>query len=442
MLVGKPKREILMKGSIYTEQKCPFVLRDEKGNVIGKCNKPFVYVHPLGFYCPEHQTVPTRYLIDVYWTPIPGKGEGQVRIYSDKSGMPIDSFHRAQIAQEEISREIIAGKFDPTAWKKSRKKDFYCSVLLDRFLEVKISAIAVSYVHNYRAYVRVHKDYWGDFDVREIRKNHVNSEYLYHLEKMWSGPKHMATRALYFYNFRVFLNWCEERGLIDHVPRFIKIDVPDPELAVLSENQLKDVIHVYCPVDDRPFLAFLILTPVRPGEARAIKLQQVDLESGNILIDHHFSREELKPKRKGQKSESYCVAIHPEIADWIVWRKSEGSDEDWLLPRPYDGDHYTQDDLTYLWEKIRAAMGLDKKIRMYDATRHSAATLMARKGADIFDIQAALGHTTPKMAKRYVAIAMPGTKKINVLSLKRNEEAAAGDYSGNTAVGRKRHRKK
>jgi integrase len=165
-----------------------------------------------------------------------------------------------------------------------------------------------------------------------------------------------------------------------------------------------------------------MLTPCRPGEARAIKCGQVNLDRRSIYIDSTFSLEDRMKGRKAKKSKPYRVSIHEQIYDDIARRVRSCSPDDFLFERP-KGGHYTMHDLNRMWEKIRAAAAMEgvevlDGIRMYDATRHSAATIMAEKGATALQIQAALGHSRSEMSENYIHLAEDHTAKVvSILSL-------------------------
>ena len=144
---------------------------------------------------------------------------------------------------------------------------------------------------------------------------------------------------------------------------------------------------------------------------------KVNLKRASILIDCTFSDEILHDVRKNEDSEPYAIAIHPSMVPYIAWRKSTAASEDeWLFPQP-SGHHYTQSTLAKMFAKIRTAAGLPANLRLYDATRHTVASILADKGYDVFDLQKLLGHSNTSTTQRYTTGAVVGTRINSNLTL-------------------------
>jgi hypothetical protein len=118
LLSTSPRSDKKMPGIIRTKEKCP------------KCNKPFRHFERIGFICQEHQTIPQRFFIDLYF----GK---QIKIYSHKSGLVLSSYDLALETLKHIQYEIRNHSFDPSKYVKSELSQFQCDILIEKFLKFK-----------------------------------------------------------------------------------------------------------------------------------------------------------------------------------------------------------------------------------------------------------------------------------------------------------------
>lgn len=213
----------------------------------------------------------------------------------------------------------------------------------------------------------------------------------------------------------------------------MKFDKPERKGSPLTEAQMYDVFH-QTPGPYQAIMAFLMLHGTRPGEARAIVMSQIDPDAGNILINATFSDRDRLPRRKNAESEAYTVSIHPEMYDWIAYQyDNRRSDDEPLFKRSYDGSYFTGRRLQLVWDRIRKRMGLPKNVRMYDATRHSNATALAKKGYGTGEIKRALGHSRETTTLRYTGGVRPAPSQANAsLSLATRPEDTAGQVRERT----------
>ncbi len=90
-------------GCIRTSQKCL------------NCNISF----PNNFICPNCQSQPNRFFIDLWW-------KKRIKIYSDPQGIPIDSYLKAQTILNVIRLQINSGDFLPENWRPEKSKKRMC----------------------------------------------------------------------------------------------------------------------------------------------------------------------------------------------------------------------------------------------------------------------------------------------------------------------------
>lgn len=371
-------------GHIRVKGKCPI------------CGKPFTEIRKLGFVCLEHQTVPKRFYIDIPW-----KGQ-RIRVFTDRSGQVLDSYGRADRLSYRIAEELENHTFDPCHYVTAEPSRFHAENLLDRFEKGRVENLAPSYKKDYRRMIRIAREFFGKADVREIRKANI-IEFADYCRKRFAWGEKTLKNALDV--FKVFMNWLHnDLEFLPKVPRFPDVDIPAPSVKwIHSEDQV--VIYEYVADEDKPIIGFLMLHGCRPGEARAIKCKDVDLETRSINCHATFSKNTYRERRKGKKSKPYIIAIHPEMAQFITDAVKGSHPEAFLFINPRSGIAYSQEAVFRVWGNMRKKakeqnVCLDG-LRLYDASRHSFASQLANQNVPTHKISWLLGHSTTKMSEKY-----------------------------------------
>jgi len=369
-----------MQGTIRVKGSCPV------------CKKTFEHVKRMGYICQECKTVPKRFYIDL------SHDGARFRIFSDKQGKVLDTYVRADDLLKVINYEIKAHTFDPSHYVKSQIEKYWAINLLPQFLEHKLKEVAPSSSADLKRKVRIASEFFGTKDVREIRKIDIVG-YKEHCEKNFSwSPKTLKDNLD---QFKTFLYWLKnDLELIDNVPHFPEIEVSEPSIKWLSA---KDQIALFekVPDADKPIIAFLMLHGCRPGEARAIKCKDVDLEGVFINCHATFSNNVYKERRKGRGAKSYAIPIHPEMRGYVEDRVNNSLPEAFLFINPRTGNCYYESSLRKIWDKTRAQAGIGKELRLYDACRHSFASQLINSGVSLFTVSKMLGHSSTKMTEKY-----------------------------------------
>jgi integrase len=234
-------------------------------------------------------------------------------------------------------------------------------------------------------------------DVRDIRKLHL-LEYRTYLEKLPVGPK---TIWNYLATFKTFMNWCRsELGILSIVPPFPIIEHNEPVINwVSAEDQVKLLSHAR--EEDKPIFMFLMLSGIRPGEARALKIRDVDLAKQVIHVRATFSDKVYREKRKGRGAKPYVIPIHQEMMPYIQNRVKSALPGAWLFFNSRTGGPFTMKRLDESWDIVRKRAGITDRLRLYDATRHSLASGLVARGESIFTVSKLLGHTSIKTTMKY-----------------------------------------
>ena len=105
-----------------------------------------------------------------------------------------------------------------------------------------------------------------------------------------------------------------------------------------------------------------MLSGCRPGEARALKCKDINLEQKTITISATFSDNIYRQKRKGKKSKSVTIPIHHEMFGYIKDRVENNLPEAYVFVNSNTGLHYSKTKLGRIWDVVRDKAGLDKAI--------------------------------------------------------------------------------
>ena len=379
LIAGKDE---IMKGSICARGKCPV------------CSGKFAEIKKVAFFCPKHKTVPKRLYIDFYYNG------HRYKLFSDRYGQVLDSYQRAETLLVHINGEVERHTFDPTHYIKQELEKFYTDRLLDGFLEYKLSSnkIAPSYVSHYRRHVGIAKEYFKSKDIRDLRKLDIVN-YTDHVRKTYKfGNKTLRNCVSLFKTFLFYLK--NDLEILKTVPHFPIIEITQPAIQWLTP-EVQKVAFGHIPGQDKPIIAFLMLSGCRPGEARALKCKDVNIKQETITISATFSDHTYQRKRKGQGSKNAIIPIHPELMHFIKNRVENNLSEAFVFVNPNSGLHYSKTRLATVWSNARVKAGLDKSIRLYDATRHSFASQLVNSGVSIFSISKLLGHADIRTSEIY-----------------------------------------
>jgi integrase len=144
-----------------------------------------------------------------------------------------------------------------------------------------------------------------------------------------------------------------------------------------------------------------LLSGCRPGEARALKCRDIDIEHKLITISATFSDTVYRQKRKGQGAKKAIIPIHAEIFEFIKYRVENNLPEAFVFVSD-TGSHYSESKLHRMWGVVREKAGLDKSIRLYDASRHSFASQLINSGVSVYSVSHLLGHSNIKTTEKYL----------------------------------------
>jgi len=379
-----------VKGRIKTKEKCP------------KCKGKFEHIYKMGFICNKCKTMPRRFYLDLHWS-------GQrIKIYSDERCHPLDSYNLSLETLFKLNAEIRDGSFDLSKYIKKTQAEYYTKVRLTQYLKKKEDKIAPSNINSFKKQINVACEFFGTKDVRDIRKLDLEQYEDFLLGKGLSAK----TVKNYIDTFMAFLRYLKnDLEIVTNVPKPPHLDIRQPVFCWVTPETQAEILEEI-PEGDRPIIIFLMLQGVRPSEARAIKVEDVDLENKVVFIRRTFSKNVLVPRRKGKGAPPLIQPIHPELYpildDLLTKRKTLDRFSQtreltggFLFLNPRTGKPYSENGIRRIWHRVREKLGISKTVRLYDVTRHSFASNLLNRNVPISKISKLLGHTSIGTTERY-----------------------------------------
>jgi integrase len=324
------------------------------------------------------------------------KYEGsRIYIRTDKHGRA-HTFATAAKALIDINQEIADHVFNPREWAAATvvRRLFENEIeawIERREIDAEKGKLAPSTLGNYRTYAakyyRASSQLTGR-DVREIRLKHLQLFY----DELTGSAKYRKNIMDGLYTF---FNWLKRWGEIAEVPTWPELEtVIEPERFSLTREE-QDAVLPRIPAEHRDVIEFMMETGLRPAEACALMLVDVDAGRRRILVRRTYSESELRNRTK-QKKEFWRI-----LSDraWELVQSNMRSDFAFVFRNPATGRGYRYKFLYRLWV---AYSGLS--VGLYEGTRHSYCTQLSEsdEGLSPKHLQQLMGHADLRSTMKYV----------------------------------------
>lgn len=221
------------------------------------------------------------------------------------------------------------------------------------------------------------------------------------------GGTHMTYRTI-----KTYLNFIwdeydiETRNPISKV----KFSAPKPQpLEGISMDEVQEMLKVCCknqfPARDKAIISVLVDTGIRRSELMALRFEDIDLDTGRIVIKHGKGDKFRivyagKECRKALRKYVSCLDdVHP-------------GDKFWLTD---EGDPITAVGVLSMLRRTEHNAGIEK-LHCFHDFRRCCAIERLRLGEDIFTISRLLGHSDIETTKRYLFITDKDDQEFSVRS--------------------------
>jgi len=381
----RERSDFCMKGGVYTKERCP---------VCGVNFKRF----ENDLLCPDHQTRPRKFYVQLYSREV----RKYISLFSDAKGLSFSSYEQAHRILTKIRAEIDAGSFDPSRYvpqklKPLQLKNWSAKWLQNRQTEAEKKIISPSYLKELRRFIAIFQSFFNETDIRDIGTRQVNDFYL----SLKGSPKYVINVLSCLHKmFSDALDW----GDIGKMPKFPKIEAPEPDFRTIDLDQQDAVIQKIIDPMDRAYILFTAREMVRPSETRALFWDDLDFKHDRVVIRRHFSLNELRETTKSKRNK--VLPLDREVKDSLL-RIPRHITSPFVFQK--NGRPYSESYARKLWNRLTSEIGV--KISFYQGTRHSSATeAVNRVGMD--RVQEFLGHTKSAMTKRYAKMNSEGLRPV------------------------------
>lgn len=203
--------------------------------------------------------------------------------------------------------------------------------------------------------------------------------------------------------------WLFKCEITSRVLAFPKFDVPEPSVNPIDRAmQLKILGHIRS-WRLRDIIEFLIHHPIRPGEARALQVEDVLLKVRHVWIRKTFSMKTLKGRKN---KNAYVLPLSPYFLKMMERLCRNKLPKAFIFVNQY-GNSFSNESLEAAWNRAKEKAGFGNlKTTLYEGTRHSWGTQAVNEGMDLNLIQGAMGHSSSDMTKRYARLKAEGLRKI------------------------------
>ena len=368
--------DLSMAGKIRTKEKCP------------KCTKKFTG-EPL--CCADCKTHPQKFFLD-----LPYKNR-RYKYYTDKQDRPLTSWDHAVWLSQTIDTEIKAGTFDPKDYLPDIRRELAFSTQVKKWLNSKKKkGRSPTYTCNLESYVkRFYLPYFRSRNITEIRTSDIDSfhEFLLdHKKKFKEGlePEGLKPKTIknILDGLRQFFYECSHKDLIQRLPRFERVEVPEYDWGWYDMGT-QDAIIAQIPEHHQPIFIFLARHALRSGEVMALDWSDIEFERQSIRIARTWIQVKggYQIKETTKESNIRYLPLHGDSFKWMTANRGISG----ALFRQISGKRYTHSILHHWWKKGCEAAKVEY-IPLKDGTRHSVASQAINRGVGLDIIGPFLGH--------------------------------------------------
>lgn len=231
------------------------------------------------------------------------------------------------------------------------------------------------------------------------------------LARLHERKNRRSTAARKLAAIRSFLQFCVDKKWLEDNPAKVvstpKQDRPIP--SFLSEEEMASFLDLprsnkVLDLRDRAVLELLYATGIRVSELVGISLVDVSFEEGLIRVKGKGKKERLLPfGRKARESLRDYLGVRPSI--------NKGRIDEKALFLNYRGERLTPRSIERIIDKHIRFSALRRKISPH-SLRHSFASHLLSRGADLRVIQELLGHESLATTQKYTHLDLAQLLKV------------------------------
>ena len=153
------------------------------------------------------------------------------------------------------------------------------------------------------------------------------------------------------------LDWEE----IKKMPKFPKIEVPEPDFKTIDLDQQDAVIEKITDPMDKAYILFTSREMVRPSETRALFWDDLDFKHNQVTIRRHFSLNEIRLTTKSRRIKT--LPLDTEVKEALMklprYILVDENGKQYASPFVFQkkGRPYSESYARKLWNQIISEMG-------------------------------------------------------------------------------------
>ncbi len=238
--------------------------------------------------------------------------------------------------------------------------------------------------------------------------------HLYYYRKKNGQPLSLATQCQRLEPIKAFFRWLTKQNHILYNPAS-ELDMPRQHKKlpqhILSIAEIESIVnqtqlHGDLGIRDRAIIETLYSTGIRRMEAVNLKLYDIDLSNGTVMIRQGKGKKD-RMVPLGERAAAWLQKYIDEVRPTLVLEPDDGT----VFLTEY-GEPMIKNRLSDVVKKHIEAAGIIKPGACH-LFRHSMATHMLENGADIRFIQMILGHSSLSTTEIYTHVSIRKLKEIH-----------------------------
>ena len=254
-------------------------------------------------------------------------------------------------------------------------------------------------IENYTLWINRFIDHIGDVDASTIRMIDIQ-DFRTYLRSQWLSPKTVNYHAV---GLRSFFKFMLRNDIDTLSPEKIDLaKIPPRRVSYLSEKQVQDILTApeifekrrIKILRDKAILATLYWTWLRVTELISLKISEIKLGENQFSVIWKWSK---------LRSVFLTQEAKDKINEYILARDD---DSDFLfisLSWNSYGQPLSRNSIESIVKRYANLVWIKEKVTPH-TLRHSFATSLLRKGADIRSVQALLGHSSIQTTQIYTHV--------------------------------------
>ena len=250
----------------------------------------------------------------------------------------------------------------------------------------------------YMSIIRCHCDYWDGKVMIDISYDELDK---WRKKLIAKGLKGKTIKSIFAF-FRGFVRDHRQRNPKYIIPEFPRIKKVQPAKPRMPLDQLVRVLAAI-PEEDRGIFLCMAYLTIRPGEARAIRVDHYDWKAGTLDVSEALKTQSGDNPVVGS-TKTGAEGTYPvpdDLRRWLAKHTSLFNPQAPLFPNPRTGKLYKRAVPTDIWRNACKAADVEY-VAVYAATKRSGMTALSEAGLSIADIQAMGRHSAERMTREYI----------------------------------------